>query len=77
VGNPLDNVARHNLTLSGRYRFKDALLGWEANAGVRGEAKRYAYTYELPGYVVADVGVGYTAKSWRAALTVRNLLDQR
>lgn len=77
VGQPLNNVARHHLTVSGRYRFSNALRGWELNAGVRGEAKRYAYGYELPGYMVGDVGVGYTADAWRAALTIRNVLDQR
>lgn len=75
-GDWLDNVPRHSFNLTARYRLQDRLLGWELNGTVRGESRRHAYGYEIPGYAVADVGVAYHAAHWRAALTVRNLFDK-
>jgi iron complex outermembrane receptor protein len=77
VGNPLNNVPRHSFTVSSRYRFKNELRGWDVMAGIRGEGKKFAYSYDIPGYIVGDIGVGYTAARWRAALNLKNVLDQR
>ncbi|MCZ2495636.1 TonB-dependent siderophore receptor [Xylophilus sp. Kf1] len=76
VGQPLNNVPRNSFTLSSRYRFQAALRGWEVSAGVRGQGKAAAYTYTLPGYTVADVGVAYDTARWHAAFNIRNLFDQ-
>jgi iron complex outermembrane recepter protein len=76
VGDWLDNVPRHSFSATARYRLSQAGSGWEVNAGMRGESVRHAYGYEIPGYVVADAGIAYSAARWRAALTVKNLLDQ-
>lgn len=77
VGTPLNNVPRHSFTVSSRYRFKNELRGWDVMAGIRGEGKKFAYSYDIPGYIVGDIGVGYTAARWRAALNLKNILDQR
>lgn len=77
VGNALNNVPRHSFNVSSRYRFKNDLRGWDVTAGLRGEGKKFAYSYFIPGYIVGDIGVGYTAARWRAALNLKNVLDQR
>jgi len=77
VGQALNNVPRNSFTLSSRYRFRGEARGWELNGGVRGQGRAFAYSYDLPGYVVADLGVGYDAGRWRAAFNIRNLFDQR
>lgn len=76
VGDWLDNVPRHSFSATARYRLNDTWSGWEVDVGMRGESVRHAYEYEIPGYVVADAGIAYSAARWRAALTVKNLLDQ-
>lgn len=75
-GANLNNVPRHTVNLSARYRLQGAYQGWELNGAMRGFSSRSAYSYELPGYVVADLGVAYDAGIWRAALTVKNVLDK-
>jgi len=79
-GQWLDNVPRHSFNLWARYRLRGPLQGWDVNGGVRGESARRVNAaqpgYVIPGYAVADLGVGYTAANWRAALTVRNLFDK-
>ena len=77
VGQRLNNVPLNSFTLSTRYRLKDSLQGWELNAALRGQDKAHAYTYDIPGYAVADMGIGYTAGHWRAAFNVKNVLDKR
>ncbi|OZI72361.1 TonB-dependent siderophore receptor [Bordetella genomosp. 12] len=76
-GQRLNNVPRHSFTLYSRYALSGEAQGWELNAGLRGESKRYAYGYFLPGYVVADLGVAYRARRWRAALTIKNVFDKQ
>jgi iron complex outermembrane receptor protein len=78
VGKPLNNVPRHSVSLWGMHRFRGALAGWYAGAGMRGEsAKRgYSFNYTVPGYAVADVAVGYVAAHWRAALNIKNVFDK-
>lgn len=75
VGQRLDNVPRHSFNVFARYR-PSTWQGWEINGGLRGEGERYAYGYSIPGYALADIGVAYDARRWRAALTVRNLFDK-
>lgn len=77
VGQWLNNVPRHSFNTTARFRFSGEMNGWELNGGVRGESQRRAYSYKLPGYVVADAGVAYNAQHWRTALNVKNLLDTR
>jgi iron complex outermembrane receptor protein len=78
VGKPLNAVPRHSFSLWTQYRFRGALAGWWAGIGARGEsAKRgYSFNYTVPGYAVADLGFGYTASHWRAALNVKNVFDK-
>lgn len=78
VGKPLNAVPRHSFSLWTQYRFRGALAGWWAGIGARGEsAKRgYSFNYSVPGYAVADLGFGYTASHWRAALNVKNVFDK-
>lgn len=78
VGQPLNAVPRHSVSVWSQYRFRGALAGWYVGAGVRGEsAKRgYSFSYTVPGYAVADLGVGYMASHWRAALNVKNVFDK-
>lgn len=75
VGQWLDNVPRHNFTTSARYRFKGQLSGWELNGGVHGQSRMRTNGYQLPGYVLTDIGVAYNAERWRAALNVKNLFN--
>lgn len=77
VGQALNNVPLHSFTLSSRYRFRGDWRGWELNGGARGQGPAHAYTYALPGYTVADVGVAYNQAHWRVAFNIKNLLDQR
>lgn len=77
VGQALNNVPRNSFTLSSRYRFKGELRGWDLSAGMRGQGRAFAYTYNLPGYVVADLGIGYSTARWHAAFNIKNLFDQR
>lgn len=77
VGQSLNNVPRNSFTLSSRYRFKGDLRGVDLNAAIRGQGKAPAYTYQLPGYVVADIGVGYSTARWHAAFNIKNLFNQR
>lgn len=77
VGQALNNVPRNSFTLSSRYRLKGDLRGWDFSAGMRGQGKAAAYTYTLPGYVVAELGVGYGTARWHAAFNIRNLFNQR
>ncbi|WP_454762767.1 TonB-dependent siderophore receptor [Cupriavidus campinensis] len=78
VGRPLNAVPRHSFSVWSQYRFRGALAGWYVGAGVRGEsAKRgYSFNYTVPGYAVADLGVGYVANHWRAAFNVKNVFDK-
>lgn len=78
VGKPLNSVPKHSVSLWGVKRFRGALAGWFAGAGVRGEsAKRgYSFNYTVPGYAVADLSAGYVASHWRAALNVKNVFDK-
>lgn len=78
VGKPLNAVPRHSFSLWTQYRFRGLLAGWWAGVGARGEsAKRgYSFSYTVPGYAVADLGVGYTARHWRAAFNVKNVFDK-
>jgi iron complex outermembrane receptor protein len=76
VGQWLNNVPRHTFNTTARYRFGAALSGWELNGGVRGAGRAHSYTYQIPGYVVADVGVAYNAARWRAALNVKNIFNR-
>lgn len=78
VGQPLNAVPRHSFSVWSQYRFRGALAGWYVGAGVRGEsAKRgYSFSYTVPGYAVADLGVGYAAQHWRAAFNVKNVFDK-
>ncbi|TWC67550.1 iron complex outermembrane receptor protein [Herbaspirillum sp. SJZ099] len=75
TGQWLDNVPRHTVNASGRYRFRGALNGWELNGGVRGQSMVRTNGYTLPGYVLADIGAAYNAERWRAALNVKNLFN--
>lgn len=77
VGQSLNNVPLHSFTLSSRYRFQGDRRGWSLSAGARGQGPARAYTYEVPGYTVADVGVAYQRAHWRLAFNVKNVLDQR
>ena len=77
VGQPLNNVPRNSFTLSSRYRFKGDWRGFELNGGLRGQGKAAAYTYTLPGYVLADLGIAYSTARWHAAFNIRNLFNQR
>ncbi|QOT80934.1 TonB-dependent siderophore receptor [Cupriavidus basilensis] len=78
VGKPLNNVPRHSVSLWGTKHFRGPLAGWYAGAGMRAEsAKRgYTFNYTVPGYAVADLGVGYVASHWKAALNVKNVFDK-
>ena len=78
VGQPLNNVPRHSVSLWGTKHFRGALAGWYAGAGMRAEsAKRgYSFNYTVPGYAVADLAVGYAASHWKAALNVKNVFDK-
>lgn len=78
VGQPLNAVPRHSFSVWSEYRFRGALAGWYVGAGMRGEsAKRgYSFSYTVPGYAVADLGVGYIANHWRAAFNVKNVFDK-
>lgn len=71
----LNSVPRHSFNVTARYRIYGDLAGWELTRWLRGEGSRYTYGYDLPGYVVADAGVTYNARCWRAALTMNNLFD--
>lgn len=78
VGKPLNNVPRHSVSLWGTKHLGGPLAGWYAGAGMRAEsAKRgYTFNYTVPGYAVADLGVGYVASHWKAALNVKNVFDK-
>lgn len=78
VGKALNNVPRHSVSLWGTKRFRGALAGWYAGAGVRAESRKqgYSFNYSVPGYAVADVAVGYLAAHWRAALNIKNVFDK-
>lgn len=78
VGKPLNNVSRHSVSLWGTKHFRGPLAGWYAGAGMRAQsAKRgYTFNYTVPGYAVADLGVGYMASHWKAALNVKNVFDK-
>ncbi|WP_454734721.1 TonB-dependent siderophore receptor [Cupriavidus necator] len=78
VGKALNNVPRHSFSLWGTKRFRGALAGWYAGAGVRAESRKqgYSFSYSVPGYAVADVAVGYVAAHWRAALNIKNVFDK-
>ncbi len=77
VGQWLNNVPRQTFNTTARYRFGAALSGWELNGGVRGASRAHAYTYQVPGYVLADVGVAYNAARWRTALNVKNIFNRQ
>lgn len=51
-------------------------LGWELNGGINAVSERYTNGYYLPGYALANVGIGYGADHWRAAFNIRNLFNQ-
>ncbi len=55
------------------------LRGFGFGAGPRYVGGSYAQaddTYGVPGYVLADAGVHYEWRNWRAEINVRNLLDK-
>ncbi|BDD90924.1 ligand-gated channel protein [Pandoraea sp. NE5] len=72
----INNVPRHSFNLFARYRLPGELRRWEINGGVRGQSNLYAYGYTIPGFVVSDVGVRYTAPSWHAALNLKNIFNK-
>ena len=76
VGQRLNNVPRNSFTLSSRYRLHDAWKGWELNGAIRGQDQARAYTYDIPGYAVADLGIGYSSGHWRTAFNVKNVFDK-
>ncbi|MEN7531496.1 TonB-dependent siderophore receptor [Cupriavidus sp. DL-D2] len=78
VGKSLNAVPRHSFSVWSQYRFRGALAGWFVGAGVRGESatRGYSFNYTVPGYAVADLGFGYTARHWRAAFNVKNVFDK-
>ncbi|RZZ90292.1 TonB-dependent siderophore receptor [Pseudoxanthomonas winnipegensis] len=75
VGNRLNNVPRHSATAFARYQLPGAWSRWSVNGGMRGESDRFAYSYTLPAYVVADAGVAYDAPHWHAAFSLKNIFD--
>lgn len=75
-GERINNVPRHSFNVFARYKLPGELYRWEINGGVRGQSNLYAYGMTIPGFVVSDVGVGYTAPRWRAALRVSNVFNK-
>jgi iron complex outermembrane receptor protein len=76
VGQPLNNVPLHSGNLWLHYAPARDGDGWNVSGGLRAAGSRYSYGYTLPGYVTADIGVGYRLGRWDAALNLRNLLDK-
>jgi iron complex outermembrane receptor protein len=72
----INNVPRHSFNVFARYKLPGELYRWEINGGVRGQSNLYAYGYTIPGFVVSDVGVGYTAPRWHAALRLSNIFNK-
>ncbi|WP_322044410.1 TonB-dependent siderophore receptor [Paraburkholderia sp. J67] len=75
-GERIANVPRHSFNVFARYKLPGELYRWEINGGVRGQSNLYAYGYTIPGFVVSDVGVGYTAPRWHAALRLSNIFNK-
>ncbi|WDS37176.1 TonB-dependent siderophore receptor [Pseudoxanthomonas sp.] len=75
VGDGLNNVPRHSATAFLRYQLPSTWSRWSVTGGVRGEGERPAYTYTLPGYVVADLGLRYETPRWNVALSIKNVFD--
>lgn len=76
VGQRLNNVPLHSGNLWLHYAPAREGDGWNLSGGLRAVGRRDTYGYTLPGYVTADLGVGYRLGRWDAALNVRNLLDK-
>lgn len=72
----INNVPRHSFNVFARYKLPGELYRWEINGGVRGQSNLYAYGYTIPGFVVSDVGFGYTAPRWHAALRLSNIFNR-
>jgi iron complex outermembrane recepter protein len=75
-GERIDNVPRHSFNVFARYKLPGELHRWEINGGVRAQSNLYAYGYTIPGFAVSDVGVGYTAPRWHAALRLSNIFNK-
>ncbi|WP_321905669.1 TonB-dependent siderophore receptor [Paraburkholderia tropica] len=75
-GTRINNVPRHSFNVFARYKLPGELYRWEINGGVRGQSSMYAYGYTIPGFVVSDVGVGYSAPRWHAALRLSNIFNR-
>lgn len=73
-GQRINNVPRHSATLFARYQSPGS--PWSFNGGFRGESSRFAYSYTLPGYVVADAGIAWDAQRWHLALSLKNVFDK-
>ncbi|WP_244221117.1 TonB-dependent siderophore receptor [Paraburkholderia aromaticivorans] len=75
-GERINNVPRHSFNVFTRYKLPGELYRWEINGGVRGQSNLYAYGYTIPGFVVSDVGVSYTAPRWHTSLRLSNIFNK-
>ena len=75
-GERINNVPRHRFNVCARYKLPGELYRWEINGGVRGQSNLYAYGYTIPGFVVSDVGVSYTAPRWHTSLRLSNIFNK-
>lgn len=81
VGNIPVGVSRSYGSLGANYKFLDgSLQGLALDAGVRINGPSYAddaNTLKVPTYAVADLGISYEWKNWKASLFVTNIFDKK
>lgn len=80
IGKRSNHVPKNASSLSTQYYFSPDQFGWNIGAGIRYQDSRTAqrstdFVY-LPSYTLVDVNAGYEAKSWGAALSIKNLFDK-
>ncbi|MFT3814782.1 MAG: TonB-dependent siderophore receptor [Acidovorax sp.] len=80
IGKRINHVPRNAASVFTKYYFSPDHKGWSLGGGVRYQgartAQRGTYFVALPGYVLADVNVGYEEKSWAVNLSIKNLFDK-